>query len=33
VAAYLIALCLVSLVAFVAAPEMKDIDIADAGPA
>ncbi|WP_433282322.1 MFS transporter [Pseudonocardia xinjiangensis] len=33
VAGYLIVLCLISLVAFVAAPEMKDIDIAAAGPA
>ncbi|OLT11406.1 MFS transporter [Pseudonocardia sp. CNS-139] len=33
VAAYMIGLCAISFVAFVAAPEMKDVDIADAGPA
>jgi len=33
VAAYLIGACAISLVAFLAAPEMKDMDIAEAGPA
>jgi MHS family shikimate/dehydroshikimate transporter-like MFS transporter len=33
IAAYLVALCAVSLAAFLAAPETKDVDIADAGPA
>ena len=33
VAAYLVGTCVVSLVAFLAAPELKDIDIAEAGPA
>ena len=33
VAAYLIGLCAISLVAFLAAPEMKDMDITAAGPA
>jgi MFS transporter, MHS family, shikimate and dehydroshikimate transport protein len=33
VAAYLVGMCAISLVAFLAAPEMKDIDIAEAGPA
>jgi MHS family shikimate/dehydroshikimate transporter-like MFS transporter len=33
VAGYVAALCLISLVAFVAAPESKDVDIAEAGPA
>lgn len=33
VAAYTIGLCLISLVAFLAVPELKDIDITDAGPA
>jgi MHS family shikimate/dehydroshikimate transporter-like MFS transporter len=33
VAAYMIGLCVISLIAFLAAPETKDIDIADAGPA
>jgi len=32
IAAYMVALCAVSLVAFLAAPEMKDMDIAEAGP-
>jgi MHS family shikimate/dehydroshikimate transporter-like MFS transporter len=32
VAAYIAALCLISLIAFVAAPELKDMDIAEAGP-
>jgi MHS family shikimate/dehydroshikimate transporter-like MFS transporter len=33
VAAYIAALCVISLIAFLAAPESKDIDIAEAGPA
>jgi MFS transporter, MHS family, shikimate and dehydroshikimate transport protein len=33
VALYMIGLCAISLVAFLAAPEMKDMDIAEAGPA
>jgi len=33
VAAYMIGLCALSLVAFLAAPEMKDMDISAAGPA
>jgi MHS family shikimate/dehydroshikimate transporter-like MFS transporter len=33
IAVYMIGLCLVSLLAFLAAPEMKDVDIAEAGPA
>jgi MFS transporter, MHS family, shikimate and dehydroshikimate transport protein len=33
VAAYVIGVCVISLVAFLAAPEMKDVDIAEAGPA
>jgi MHS family shikimate/dehydroshikimate transporter-like MFS transporter len=32
IAVYMIGLCAISLVAFLAAPEMKDIDIAEAGP-
>jgi MHS family shikimate/dehydroshikimate transporter-like MFS transporter len=32
VAAYIAALCVISLIAFVAAPELKDMDIAEAGP-
>jgi len=33
IALYMIGLCAVSLVAFLAAPEMKDMDITAAGPA
>jgi MHS family shikimate/dehydroshikimate transporter-like MFS transporter len=33
IAAYIIGVCAISLVAFVAAPEMKDVDINAAGPA
>jgi MFS transporter, MHS family, shikimate and dehydroshikimate transport protein len=33
IALYMIGLCAISLAAFLAAPEMKDIDIAEAGPA
>jgi MHS family shikimate/dehydroshikimate transporter-like MFS transporter len=33
VAAYIIGLCLISLIAFVATPELKDMDITAAGPA
>ena len=33
VAAYMIGLCVISLVAFLAVPETKDVDIAEAGPA
>jgi MHS family shikimate/dehydroshikimate transporter-like MFS transporter len=32
VAAYIAALCVISLIAFLAAPELKDMDIAEAGP-
>jgi MFS transporter, MHS family, shikimate and dehydroshikimate transport protein len=32
VAACIAALCVVSLIAFLAAPELKDMDIAEAGP-
>jgi MHS family shikimate/dehydroshikimate transporter-like MFS transporter len=32
VAAYIAALCVISLIAFIAAPELKDMDIAEAGP-
>ncbi len=33
IAVYMIALCALSLIAFLAAPEMKDMDITEAGPA
>jgi MHS family shikimate/dehydroshikimate transporter-like MFS transporter len=33
IAAYIVGVCAISLVAFLAAPEMKDVDINEAGPA
>jgi MHS family shikimate/dehydroshikimate transporter-like MFS transporter len=33
VALYMIGLCVISLIAFLAVPELKDMDITEAGPA